>query len=49
MQRFEDKMAVITGGTPGMAPATAKLLAHQGAHVYITGSELFVDGGMAQV
>jgi NAD(P)-dependent dehydrogenase (short-subunit alcohol dehydrogenase family) len=37
MPRFEDKVAVITGGSSGMALATAKLLAHQGAHVYITG------------
>lgn len=34
MQRFEDKVAVITGGSSGMALATAKLPAHQGAHVY---------------
>ena len=39
MQRFEDKVTVITGGSSGMALATAKLLAHQGALVY----------GMAQV
>ena len=39
MQRFEDKVAVITRGRSGMAMATAKLLAHQDAHVY----------GMAQV
>jgi NAD(P)-dependent dehydrogenase (short-subunit alcohol dehydrogenase family) len=39
MQRFEDKVAVITGGSSGMPLATAKLLAHQDAHVY----------GMAQV
>ena len=37
MPRFEGKVAVITGGSSGMALATAKLLAHQGAHVYITG------------
>jgi NAD(P)-dependent dehydrogenase (short-subunit alcohol dehydrogenase family) len=34
MQRFEDKVAVITGGSSGMALATAELLGHQGAHVY---------------
>ena len=39
MQRFEDKVAIITGGSSGMALAIAKLLAHQGPHVY----------GMAQV
>ena len=39
MPRFEDKVAVITGGSSGMALRTAKLLADQGAHVY----------GMAQV
>jgi NAD(P)-dependent dehydrogenase (short-subunit alcohol dehydrogenase family) len=37
MSRFDDKVAVITGGSSGMALATAKLLAHRGAHVYITG------------
>jgi NAD(P)-dependent dehydrogenase (short-subunit alcohol dehydrogenase family) len=37
MSRFDDKVAVITGGSSGMALATAKLLAHQGAHVYTTG------------
>jgi NAD(P)-dependent dehydrogenase (short-subunit alcohol dehydrogenase family) len=34
MSRFDDKVAVVTGGSSGMALATAKLLAHQGAHVY---------------
>jgi NAD(P)-dependent dehydrogenase (short-subunit alcohol dehydrogenase family) len=37
MSRFNDKVAVITGESSGMALATAKLLAHQAAHVYTTG------------
>ena len=37
MSRFDDKVAVITGGSSGMALATAQLLAHQGPHVYTTG------------
>ena len=50
MQRFDDKVAVITGGSSGMALATAKLLAHQGAHVYITGRRSDVlDKAVAEI
>jgi NAD(P)-dependent dehydrogenase (short-subunit alcohol dehydrogenase family) len=37
MPKLDGKVAVITGATSGMALAAARLLASQGAHVYITG------------
>jgi NAD(P)-dependent dehydrogenase (short-subunit alcohol dehydrogenase family) len=37
MSKVEGKIAVITGATSGMGLATARLLAAEGAHVYITG------------
>ena len=37
MGKLTDKVAVITGATAGMALATAKLFAAEGAYVYITG------------
>ena len=36
-QKLENKVAVITGATSGMALATAKLFAQEGAYVFITG------------
>src|SRR5262249_34127528 len=39
MSRLQDKVVVITGGSSGMALATAKLFVAEGAHVYITGRD----------
>ena len=39
MKKLENKVAVITGGTSGMALATAKLFVEQGAYVFITGRD----------
>jgi NAD(P)-dependent dehydrogenase (short-subunit alcohol dehydrogenase family) len=37
VSKLEGKIAVITGATSGMGLASARLLAAEGAHVYITG------------
>jgi NAD(P)-dependent dehydrogenase (short-subunit alcohol dehydrogenase family) len=37
MSKLDGKTAVITGATSGMGLAAARLLATEGAHVYITG------------
>lgn len=37
MKKLENKVAVITGATSGMALATAKLFVAEGAFVFITG------------
>src|SRR6185295_14090709 len=36
-KKLDDKIAVITGATSGMALATAKLFVAEGAYVFITG------------
>ena len=46
--KLEGKIAVITGATSGIGLATAKRFASDDSS-YITGIELFVDGGMAQI
>src|SRR5678809_930806 len=38
-KKLENKVAVITGATSGMALATAKLFVAEGAYVYITGRD----------
>ena len=35
--KFENKVAVVTGGTSGIGLATAKRFAAEGARVFITG------------
>jgi hypothetical protein len=48
----EGKIAFIAGGNSGIGLATAQQCVHEGAYVCIssiTGTALFVDGGMAHM
>jgi NAD(P)-dependent dehydrogenase (short-subunit alcohol dehydrogenase family) len=50
MGRFEGKTAVVTGGSSGIGLATARRLAAEGAHVFITGRRAAeLDAAVAQV
>lgn len=50
MGKLDGKVAVITGGTSGMALAGAKLFVAEGAHVFITGrSQDALDEAVAQI
>ena len=48
-KRLSEKNALTTGGSTGIGLATAKGFVDEGASSYITGTELFVDGGVAQI
>lgn len=50
MNKLENKIAVITGGSDGIGLATAKLFVANGAHVYITGrSQQQLDDAVQQI
>ena len=49
-RKLENKVAVITGATSGMALATAKLFVKEGAYVYITGRrQELVDAAVKEI
>ncbi len=50
MSKFEGKVAVVTGGNSGIGLATAKRLAAEGAHVFITGRrQVELDAAVKQI
>ena len=49
MGKLKGKIALITGGNGGIGLATTLRFIAEGADVFITETELFVDGGLAQV
>ena len=51
MDRFSNKVVMVTGGTSGLGLATAKavLFLSSDEASFVNGVELFVDGGQAQI
>jgi hypothetical protein len=48
--KLENKVAVITGATSGMALATAKIFVEEGAYVFITGrSQEWLDNAIKEI
>ena len=49
-KKLENKIAVITGATSGMALATAKLFVDEGAYVFVTGrSQEMLDKAVKEI
>jgi NAD(P)-dependent dehydrogenase (short-subunit alcohol dehydrogenase family) len=49
-KKLENRVAIITGATSGMALATAKLFVEEGAYVFITGrSQEMLDKAVKEI
>ena len=48
-KKLDDRVAVITGATSGMALATAKLFVEEGAYVFITGRPERLDKAIKEI